>query len=41
MAQGLAARARDARTVGVDAGHDMMAEAPDAVLFALKDFLQP
>ncbi|MES2482360.1 MAG: alpha/beta hydrolase [Pseudomonadota bacterium] len=41
MAQGLAARARDGRTVMVEAGHDMMAEAPDAVLFALREFLKP
>jgi len=41
MAQGLAARAVDARSVLVEAGHDMMAEAPDAVLFALRDFLKP
>ncbi|HSV82340.1 MAG TPA: alpha/beta hydrolase [Ramlibacter sp.] len=40
-AQPLQARARDARTVLVDGGHQMMSEAPDAVLFALKDFLRP
>ena len=38
-AQPLQARARDGRTVLVDGGHQMMSEAPDAVLFALKDFL--
>ncbi|MCG2592963.1 alpha/beta hydrolase [Ramlibacter sp. XY19] len=38
-AQGLQAKARDGRTVLVEAGHQMMTEAPDAVLFALKDFL--
>lgn len=35
----LQAKARDARTVLVDGGHQMMAEAPDEVLFALKEFL--
>ncbi|MDE2606093.1 MAG: alpha/beta hydrolase [Burkholderiales bacterium] len=39
-AQSLQARARQAKTVLVDGGHQMMAEAPDAVLFALRDFLQ-
>jgi pimeloyl-ACP methyl ester carboxylesterase len=40
-AQSLQARAGDARTVVVAAGHQLMTEAPDAVLFALRDFLQP
>ena len=40
-ALGLLAWARDGRTVLVEAGHQMMTEAPDAVLFALKDFLAP
>ena len=40
-AQSLQQTARDGRTVLVDGGHQMMAEAPDAVLFALKDFLRP
>jgi pimeloyl-ACP methyl ester carboxylesterase len=40
-AQGLQAKARDGRTVLVEAGHQMMTEAPDAVLFALRDFLAP
>ncbi|TFY96437.1 alpha/beta fold hydrolase [Ramlibacter rhizophilus] len=39
--QALRARARDARVVTVDAGHAMMAEAPDAVLAALTSFLAP
>ena len=39
-ARALAARARDARVVTVEAGHALMSEAPDAVLFALRDFLQ-
>jgi pimeloyl-ACP methyl ester carboxylesterase len=39
-AQGLQQKARDAKTVLVDAGHQLMTEAPDAVLFALRDFLQ-
>ena len=40
MAEVLQAKARDARTVLVDGGHQMMAEAPDEVLFALKNFLK-
>ncbi|MGV3494158.1 MAG: alpha/beta fold hydrolase [Ramlibacter sp.] len=40
-AASLQQRARDGRTVLVDAGHQMMVEAPDQVLFALRDFLQP
>lgn len=40
-AASLQQRARDGRTVLVDAGHQMMVEAPDEVLFALRDFLQP
>lgn len=39
-AQGLQQKARDGRTVLVDGGHQMMLEAPDAVLFALRDFLK-
>ncbi|WP_077003431.1 alpha/beta fold hydrolase [Variovorax sp. KK3] len=35
----LASKARDARTVQVTAGHQLMSEAPDEVLFALRDFL--
>ena len=35
----LAAKARDGRTVTVHAGHALMSEAPDAVLFALRDFV--
>lgn len=38
-AQSLQQKARDGRTVVVDGGHQMMTEAPDAVLFALRDFL--
>lgn len=40
-AQSLQANAQHARTVMVDGGHQMMSEAPDAVLFALRDFLKP
>ena len=40
-AQLLQSRAKNARMVRVDAGHSMMAEAPDAVLDALKGFLIP
>jgi pimeloyl-ACP methyl ester carboxylesterase len=39
-AQGLQQKARNASTVLVDGGHQMMTEAPDAVLFALRDFLR-
>jgi pimeloyl-ACP methyl ester carboxylesterase len=39
-AQSLQQKARNARTVLVDGGHQMMTEAPDAVLFALRDFLR-
>ncbi|AEG92546.1 alpha/beta fold hydrolase [Ramlibacter tataouinensis] len=38
-AQPLQARARDARTVLLDAGHSLMTEAPDGVLQALREFL--
>ena len=40
MAQPLIALAPTAKVVTVDAGHAMMAEAPDAVLAALVDFLR-
>jgi len=40
-AQSLQQKARDGRTVLVDGGHQMMTEAPDQVLFALRDFLKP
>lgn len=33
-------KARDGKTVLVEGGHQMMTEAPDAVLFALRDFLR-
>lgn len=35
----LTAKAPDAKVVTVHAGHALMSEAPDAVLFALRDFL--
>lgn len=38
-AQTLQARARDARTVLLDAGHSLMTEAPDGVLSALAGFV--
>ena len=41
MARPLQERARDARTVLVNGGHQMMTEAPDEVLAALKGFLKP
>lgn len=41
LAQPLMAKAKNARTVMLDAGHQLMTEAPDGVLFALRDFLQP
>ena len=37
----LRARAGNSQRVTVRAGHALMEEAPDAVLFALRDFLQP
>ena len=40
MAQPLIARAANAKVVMLDAGHQSMTEAPDGVLFALRDFLQ-
>jgi pimeloyl-ACP methyl ester carboxylesterase len=39
-AQSLQQKAKNGRTVVVHAGHQMMTEAPDAVLFALRDFLR-
>ncbi|GAB3770455.1 alpha/beta hydrolase [Ramlibacter monticola] len=39
-AQALQQKAQDGRTVLVDGGHQMMTEAPDQVLFALRDFLR-
>ena len=39
-AQSLQAQASDGRTVLLEAGHNPMAEAPDATLFALRDFLR-
>jgi pimeloyl-ACP methyl ester carboxylesterase len=39
-AQLLQRKAKDAHTVMVEGGHQMMSEAPDAVLFALRDFLR-
>ncbi|MEO8387016.1 alpha/beta hydrolase [Polaromonas sp.] len=41
MAAPLQTRAKNSRTVLLQAGHQMMTEAPEGVLFALKDFLQP
>ncbi|MDB5942943.1 MAG: hypothetical protein JWQ13_2509 [Ramlibacter sp.] len=41
MAQPLIARAPEAKVVIVEAGHQLMLEAPDAVLAALVDFLRP
>ena len=38
-ARALQTKAAGAKTVTVQAGHALMSEAPDAVLFALKDFL--
>jgi pimeloyl-ACP methyl ester carboxylesterase len=39
-AQGLISKAAHGRVVVVDAGHQMMLEAPEAVLIALKEFLR-
>ncbi len=38
-AQALVHGAKNSKVVLVDAGHQMMTEAPDAVLFAIRDFL--
>ena len=38
-AQLLVTAATNGKVVMVDAGHQMMTEAPDAVLFAIRDFL--
>lgn len=38
-AQALVAKAANATVVSVEAGHQMMTEAPDGVLFAIRDFL--
>ena len=38
-AQALVGWTRQAQVVQVNAGHQMMVEAPDAVLTALRDFL--
>lgn len=40
MAQSLVQKAKNGRTVMLEAGHDLMAEAPDGVLFAIRDFLK-
>ena len=40
-AQSLRAKAREGRAVLLDAGHSLMTEAPDGVLFALRDFIGP
>ena len=39
-AQALINAAPNAKVVTVDAGHSLMTEAPDAILFALRDFLK-
>jgi pimeloyl-ACP methyl ester carboxylesterase len=41
MAAPLQAKARNGKTVLLQAGHQMMTEAPESVLSALKDFIQP
>ncbi|MBI2771538.1 MAG: alpha/beta hydrolase [Burkholderiales bacterium] len=41
MAQPLIAAAPGAKVILLEAGHNVMAEAPDGVLFALKDFVKP
>jgi len=38
-AKALVGKARNAKVVTVHAGHALMSEAPDEVLFALRDFL--
>lgn len=41
MAQALAGKARHGKTVLVQGGHQLMTEAPEETLLALKDFLKP
>ena len=41
MAQAVISQARSANVVMLDAGHQLMTEAPEGVLLALKDFLRP
>ena len=41
LAQPIISKARRGKVVMLEAGHQLMTEAPDAVLFALKDFLRP
>jgi pimeloyl-ACP methyl ester carboxylesterase len=41
MAAPLQAKAQNGNTVLLQAGHQMMTEAPEGVLFALKDFIRP
>ena len=40
-AQNIVSKARHGKVVTLEAGHQLMTEAPDGVLFALKDFLRP
>ena len=40
MAQAIVGKAPHGKTVVLEAGHQLMTEAPDALLFALKDFLR-
>ena len=40
-AQSLIAKAKNGKVVLVEAGHQLMLEAPDGVLFAIRDFLKP
>ncbi len=40
-ARGLIGKAAKGKVVTLEAGHQLMTEAPDGVLFALKDFLRP
>lgn len=40
-AQGIVSKAKRGKVVMLEAGHQLMTEAPDGVLFAMKDFLRP
>lgn len=41
LTQAIIGKTKRSKTVVVEAGHQLMTEAPDAVLFALRDFLRP
>ena len=40
-AQSIVSKAKRGKVVTLEAGHSLMLEAPEGVLFAMKDFLRP